>query len=34
LPLAYGAATNLHDWTLMPGGKLNVAGAWLKSSQP
>jgi peptide/nickel transport system substrate-binding protein len=34
LPLAYGAATNLHDWTLMPGGKLNVSGAWLKSSQP
>jgi MarR-like DNA-binding transcriptional regulator SgrR of sgrS sRNA len=34
LPLAYAAATNLHDWTLMPGGKLNVAGAWLKSSQP
>ena len=34
LPLAYAAATNLHDWTLMPGGKLSVAGAWLKSSQP
>jgi MarR-like DNA-binding transcriptional regulator SgrR of sgrS sRNA len=34
LPVAYGAGTNLHDWTLMPGGKLNVARAWLKSSQP
>ena len=34
LPLAYAAATNLHDWTLMPGGRLDVAGAWLKSSQP
>lgn len=34
LPIAYAAATSLHDWTVMPGGKLNVAGAWLKSSQP
>jgi peptide/nickel transport system substrate-binding protein len=34
LPLAYAAGTNLHDWTVMPGGKLNVARAWLKSSQP
>lgn len=34
LPLAYAASTNLHDWTLMPGGRLDVAGAWLKSSQP
>ena len=34
LPLAYAAGTNLRDWTVMPGGKLNVTGAWLKSSQP
>jgi hypothetical protein len=34
LPLAYAATTSLHDWTLTPGGKLNLAGAWLKSSQP
>ncbi len=34
LPLAYAAGTNLHDWTVMPGGKLNIAGASLKSSQP
>ena len=34
LPVAYAAGTNLHDWTVMPGGKLNIVGAWLKSSQP
>ena len=34
LPLAYAAARNLHEWTVSPGGKLNVAGAWLKSSRP
>jgi hypothetical protein len=34
LPLAYAAGTNLHEWTVTPGGNLNVAGAWLKSSQP
>jgi len=34
LPVAYAAGTNLHDWTVTPGGNLNVAGAWLKSSQP
>jgi peptide/nickel transport system substrate-binding protein len=34
LPLAYAAGTNLREWTVMPGGKLNVTGAWLKSSQP
>jgi ABC-type transport system substrate-binding protein len=34
LPIAYAATTNLHDWTLTPGGTLNLAGAWLKSSQP
>ena len=34
LPIAYAAGTNLHDWTVMPGGKLNLARAWLKSSQP
>jgi len=34
LPVAYAAGTNLREWTVMPGGKLNVTGAWLKSSQP
>ena len=34
LPVAYAAGTNLRDWTVMPGGKLNVTGAWMKSSQP
>ncbi len=34
LPVAYASATNLHDWTVTTGGTLNVAGAWLKSSQP
>lgn len=33
LPVAYAAGTNLHNWTVMPGGKLNLASAWLKSSQ-
>jgi peptide/nickel transport system substrate-binding protein len=34
LPVAYAAGTNLRDWTVMPGGKLNVTDAWMKSSQP
>jgi peptide/nickel transport system substrate-binding protein len=34
LPVAYASTTNLHDWTLTPGGTLKLAGAWLKSPQP
>lgn len=34
LPVAYAAATNLHDWEITMSGALNLAGAWLKSSQP
>jgi ABC-type transport system substrate-binding protein len=34
LPLSYASATNLRGWTVTAGGTLNVAGAWLKSSQP
>ena len=34
LPVAYASATNLHDWSVTTDGTLNVAGAWLKSSQP
>jgi ABC-type transport system substrate-binding protein len=34
LPIGYASATNLHDWELTASGTLNIASAWLKSSQP
>jgi peptide/nickel transport system substrate-binding protein len=34
LPVSYASVTNLHNWAVSPGGMLNLAGAWLKSSQP
>jgi ABC-type transport system substrate-binding protein len=34
LPLSYASATTLHDWNLTANGTLQLASAWLKSSQP
>ncbi|HKU24125.1 MAG TPA: ABC transporter substrate-binding protein [Candidatus Sulfotelmatobacter sp.] len=34
VPIAFASITNLHDWELTTSGALNLASAWLKSSQP
>lgn len=34
LPIAYASAHNLNDWDVTTSGALNLANAWLKSSQP